>query len=114
MAPVTALPAQYAKFLTALGGEAIAYVQLYGTTWHLEPALVMIGAALAVFGVPNAPKPALAPLPVYSDTGVSIHHPGAAAPTHREPDMRRAHDWPSMRAAIATPTRVLRGSFAPH
>ena len=61
MAPVTALPAQYAKFLTALGGEAIAYVQLYGTTWHLEPALVMIGAALAVLGVPNAPKPVPAP-----------------------------------------------------
>ena len=50
------LPAQYAKFIAAVIGEAIAYVQLYGTTWHLEPALVMAGAALAVLGVPNAPK----------------------------------------------------------
>jgi hypothetical protein len=50
-----ALPAKYAKFITALAGEAIAYVQLYGATWHLEPALVMAGAALAVLGVPNAP-----------------------------------------------------------
>lgn len=52
------IPAQYAKFIAALLGEAIAYVQLYGTTWHLEPALVMAGAALAVLGVPNAPPPA--------------------------------------------------------
>lgn len=53
-----AIPAQYAKFIAALLGEAIAYVQLYGTTWHLEAALVMAGAALAVFGVPNAAAPA--------------------------------------------------------
>ena len=52
-----AIPGQYAKFITALLGEGIAYIQLYGTTWHLEPALVMLGAALAVLGVPNADKP---------------------------------------------------------
>ena len=64
MAPVTALPAQYAKFITAVLGEAVAYVQLYGTTWHLEAALVMAGAALAVLGVPNSTPPVLpAPIP---------------------------------------------------
>ena len=51
------IPAQYAKFITALLGEGIAYIQLYGTTWHLQPALVMLGAALAVLGVPNAQPP---------------------------------------------------------
>ena len=55
--PAAAIPAQYAKFITALLGEAVAYVQLYGAVWHLEPALVMLGAALAVLGVPNAPAP---------------------------------------------------------
>src|SRR5690349_1176760 len=55
------IPGQYAKFITALAGEAIAYVQLYGTTWHLEPALVMLGAALAVLGVPNTAPPAPPP-----------------------------------------------------
>lgn len=56
------IPAQYAKFITALAGEAIAYLTVYGTTWHLQPALVMAGAALAVLGVPNAPAPAPAVL----------------------------------------------------
>ena len=76
MAPVTALPAQYAKFITALAGEAIAYIQLYGTTWHLQAALVMAGAALAVLGVPNAAKPATpaAPIP-------GIRPPGAPSGT---------------------------------
>ena len=52
------VPAQYAKFIAAVIGEAIAYIQLYGLTWHLQPALVMAGAALGVYAVPNAPKPA--------------------------------------------------------
>lgn len=55
---IAAIPARYAKFLTAVAGEAIAYIQLYGTTWHLQAALVMAGAALAVLGVPNASAPA--------------------------------------------------------
>ena len=62
MASVTALPAAYAKFITALLGEAVAYVSAYGTTWHLVPALVMAGAALAVLGVPNGPR-AVVPIP---------------------------------------------------
>ena len=64
MASVTALPAAYAKFITALLGEAVAYVSAYGTTWHLVPALVMAGAALAVLGVPNAPAPVAAAPPI--------------------------------------------------
>lgn len=54
MASPAALPAQYAKFLTALGADLVAYLGIYGATWHLQPALVMAGGALAVFGVPNA------------------------------------------------------------
>lgn len=70
-----ALPAQYAKFITALAGEAIAYVQLYGAVWHLEPALVMLGAALAVLGVPNAPAP-VAPVPAAPPSNVTVvDHP---------------------------------------
>lgn len=51
------VPARYAKFITAVVGDAILYVQLYGTTWHLDAFLVMAGAALGVLGVPNAPAP---------------------------------------------------------
>ena len=58
MASVTALPARYAKFITALAGVAIAYLTAYGTTWNLQGFLVSLGAALAVFGVPNASAPA--------------------------------------------------------
>ena len=64
-----AIPAQYAKFITALLGEGIAYIQLYGTTWHLQPALVMAGTALAVLGVPNATAPGTIPA-----------HPGPPTP----------------------------------
>ena len=56
-----AIPAMYAKFITALAGNAIAYLTAYGATWHLQAALVGIGAALAVFGVPNATAPAVTP-----------------------------------------------------
>lgn len=50
----TAIPAQYAKFITALLGVGIAYLTAYGATWNLQGFLVSLGAALAVFGVPNA------------------------------------------------------------
>jgi hypothetical protein len=81
------LPGQYAKFLTAVAGEAIAYMQVYGTTWHLQAALVMAGAALAVLGVPNAaphppvpptaapPPPSTGPLPGPPAPGVHITPP---------------------------------------
>ena len=53
-----AIPAQYAKFITALAAAAVSYLTVYGATWHLQAALVMAGGALAVLGVPNAPAPA--------------------------------------------------------
>lgn len=64
MASVTAIPARYAKFLTALAGVAIGYLTAYGITWDLQGALVAIGAALAVFGVPNATAGALIVNPI--------------------------------------------------
>ena len=87
MAPVTALPARYAKFITAALGETVAYIQLYGAAWHLEPALVMAGAALAVLGVPNGPASVTAfPAPPASGSsgryGIPLAPipPGASAP----------------------------------
>lgn len=79
---ITAIPAVYAKFITALAGEAIAYVQLYGATWHLEPALVMLGAALAVLGVPNAPAPVV---PVQSIAGIRPPEPPGVSTTPPPP-----------------------------
>ena len=75
--PVTALPAQYAKFLTALAGNALAYLTAYGAVWHLQPALVGVAAALAVFGVPNADKP-LAPAAVVPPSNVTVQPPAAS------------------------------------
>lgn len=66
MASTKTIPAQYAKFITALASAAVSYLTVYGATWHLQAALVMAGGALAVLGVPNAPAPAapvVAPLP---------------------------------------------------
>jgi hypothetical protein len=57
------LPARYSKFIAVLIGLAITYLTIYGTTWHLDPALIMIGTALGVVGVPNGPPPAI-PVPV--------------------------------------------------
>lgn len=51
------LPAQYAKAITTAIGQAILYLQVYGPVWHLVPAVTGIGVVLAVWGVPNAPKP---------------------------------------------------------
>jgi hypothetical protein len=58
---VIKVPAAYLayarKTITALAGDAVIYLQLYGTTWHLLPAVVMIAAALGIYYVPNATKP---------------------------------------------------------
>ena len=62
-----AIPAQYAKFITALAAAAVSYLTVYGATWHLQAALVMAGGALAVLGVPNAPAPAV-PIPSRTTT----------------------------------------------
>jgi hypothetical protein len=45
------------KTVTALVGETVIYLQLYGTTWHLLPAVIMAAVALGIYAVPNAPKP---------------------------------------------------------
>ena len=63
------LPARYSKFIASLIGLFITYVSIYGWTWHLETALIMIGTALGVVGVPNGPPPAIAvPVPVSETT----------------------------------------------
>lgn len=56
-AAIKGLPSRYAKAIAAAIGQAIFYLQLYGATWHLVPALTGIGVILGVLGVPNAPKP---------------------------------------------------------
>ena len=80
MASVTALPARYAKFITALAGVAIAYLTAYGTTWNLQGALVSLGAALAVFGVPNAQPPVVLK-PAQPPPGVTMTPPATDRPT---------------------------------
>jgi hypothetical protein len=56
-------PAQYAKFIAVLIGQFVVYLQLYGATWQLVPAVTGIGVALAVLGVPNAAKPSVMNMP---------------------------------------------------
>jgi len=59
------IPGQYAKFLTAIAGQAIVYLQWeYGssnTKWL--PIVLAAAAALGVYAVPNTPKPPPAPAP---------------------------------------------------
>jgi hypothetical protein len=63
-ARIKSVMASFAKFETSLAGLLIAYLQMYGATWHLVPAVTAIGAALAVLGVPNSKAaPAAAPPP---------------------------------------------------
>jgi len=45
---------QYGKAFTVAAGQAVVYLQFYGATWHLVPAVTGLGVVLAVFGVPNA------------------------------------------------------------
>jgi hypothetical protein len=52
-----AVPARYAKFITAAAGQALVYLQIYGWAWHIKPASIMVAAALGVLAVPNAAKP---------------------------------------------------------
>jgi hypothetical protein len=54
------IPAQYAKFLTALAGQVVVYLQwkygASGAQWL--PIVLGAAAALGVYAVPNAPRPA--------------------------------------------------------
>lgn len=75
------LPARYSKFAAVLVGLAITYLTIYGTTWHLDPALIMIGTALGVYGVPNGPPPVVAvPVPVIESTEVITAAPPPPSP----------------------------------
>ena len=59
------IPAQYAKFLTALAGQVIVYLQwkygASGAQWL--PIVLGAAAALGVYAVPNAPKAPAVPAP---------------------------------------------------
>ena len=65
------LPAQYAKFLTAVAGQVVVYLQwkygASGAEWL--PIVLAAAAALGVYAVPNAPK--ATPPPSHP-----VHHPG--------------------------------------
>ena len=55
---------RYAKFLTAIAAQALAYAQYtYGSSNKWVELATAAAGALAVFAVPNAPKPAPAPVP---------------------------------------------------
>lgn len=50
---------QYAKFLTAIAGQALVYAQYtYGAGNKWVTLATAAAAALGVFAVPNAPRPA--------------------------------------------------------
>ena len=59
------LPARYAKFLTALAGQVVVYLQwkygASGAQWL--PIVLGAAAALGVYAVPNAPKAPAVPAP---------------------------------------------------
>ena len=51
-------PAQYAKFITAIVGQALTYVQWeYGSSNKWVTLATAAAAALGVYAVPNASKP---------------------------------------------------------
>ena len=72
------LPAQYAKFLAAIVGNVVVYLQWkYGasdTMWL--PVVLGAAAALGVYAVPNAAPPA-PPVPVPPPSNVTITPPPA-------------------------------------
>ena len=59
------IPAQYAKFLTALAGQVIVYLQwkygASGAQWL--PIVLAAASALGVYAIPNAPKAVPQPPP---------------------------------------------------
>jgi hypothetical protein len=56
--------APYAKFLTSVAGLALVYAtNKYGADNTWVEVATSVAAALAVYAVPNAPKPAPAPPP---------------------------------------------------
>jgi hypothetical protein len=76
------LPAQYAKFLAAIVGNVVVYLQWkYGasdTMWL--PVVLGAAAALGVYAVPNAAPPAPAvPAPVPSNVTITPAPPAPPA-----------------------------------
>jgi hypothetical protein len=76
------LPAQYAKFLTAVAGNVVVYLQwkygASGAEWL--PIVLAAASALGVYAVPNAPKPAApapAPAPAAAPPDVTVTPPPA-------------------------------------
>jgi hypothetical protein len=71
------IPAQYAKFLTAIAGQVVVYLQwkygASGATWL--PIVLAAAAALGVYAIPNAPKPQ-APAPA-QPSNVTVSQPPA-------------------------------------
>jgi hypothetical protein len=67
------LPGQYAKFLTAIAGQVVVYLQwkygASGTDWL--PLVLAAAAALGVYAVPNTP----APPPPVQPSGVTVTPP---------------------------------------
>lgn len=68
MNALSTVPGRYAKFLTATVGQALVYLYTYGWAWHIKEAALMAAVALGVYGIPNAPKPAVV-LPVVPPAG---------------------------------------------
>ena len=65
-APLRTLPGRYAKFLTALAGNALVYADItYGATNRWVELATAAAVALGVLAVPNSPgkAPALVTLP---------------------------------------------------
>ena len=76
------LPAQYAKFLTAVAGNVVVYLQwkygASGAEWL--PIVLAAASALGVYAVPNAAPPAPAvPAPVPSNVTITPASPAPPA-----------------------------------
>lgn len=57
-APLKTLPGRYAKFLTALAGNALVYADItYGATNKWVELATAAAVALGVLAVPNSPGP---------------------------------------------------------
>jgi len=72
------LPGQYAKFLTAIAGQVVVYLQWKygdsGAEWL--PIVLAAAAALGVYAVPNTTKAVAPPAPA-QPSNVTITPPAA-------------------------------------
>jgi hypothetical protein len=79
-APIKTLPGRYAKFLTALAGNALVYADItYGATNKWVELATAAAVALGVLAVPNSPAkaPALITLPPADPAEKTLTPPGA-------------------------------------